>query len=73
MTKKELERLGWHTYYNPAYWVHPKTVQDPKRQDYTNYGMSFAEAVEYERKGCPRFSPVGDLAAAIRVCGSTSR
>jgi len=29
---------GWATWYNPKYWVHTKTVKNPKCQDYTNYG-----------------------------------
>lgn len=47
-TKKEmrerLEKEGWHTWYNDNYWVHPKVVQNPEIQDYTNYGMSLEDA-----------------------------
>lgn len=43
-----LESKGWHTWYNPEYWVHTKTIVDPKRQDYTNYGMSLERAYAYE-------------------------
>lgn len=48
---KFLESKGWHTWYNDDYWVHPKTVADRSRQDYTNYGMSRSEAVAFEKEG----------------------
>ena len=50
--------LGWDTWYHPAYWVHPKTVADPTRQDYTNYGMSLGDVLRYEENGCPKFQPL---------------
>lgn len=50
---------GWETYYNPAYWVHPKTVSNPRIQDYTNYGMSLDDAVVYEQKSLPPIKSYG--------------
>lgn len=44
-----LKSKGWHTYYNENYWVHPKTVQDKRIQDYTNYGMSLEQAYDFEQ------------------------
>jgi hypothetical protein len=43
-----LAKAGWHTWYNPEYWVHPKVVADPNSQDYTSYGMGLEEAYEFE-------------------------
>lgn len=54
-----LKARGWSTYYNPNYWVHPKTVADPSQQDYTNYGMTAEDALAYERIGCPPHQPMG--------------
>jgi hypothetical protein len=63
MTEEEkaawLIERGWSTYYNPRYWVHPKTVADPSQQDYTNYGMLIDDAVAYENIGCPPHQPMG--------------
>lgn len=63
MSKTEDEAFakerGWSTYYNPNYWVHPKTVEDPMQQDYTNYGMCIEDVVRYEAIGCPKHPPMG--------------
>lgn len=48
LTKDEMIKRGWSTWYHPNYWVHRKTIADPTRQDYTNYGFSFEDAVRYE-------------------------
>ncbi len=49
--KSYLEARGWHTWYNPNYWVNPKCVHDRTRQDYTNYGFPLEEAFAYEVEG----------------------
>ena len=54
---KFLESRGWHTWYNPNYWVNKKCVKDPSAQDYTNYGMPLEEALRYEREGRGSFDP----------------
>lgn len=55
MDIKEKEQFlierGWHTYYNPNYWVHKKTVRDHTISDYTNYGFDLDGAYEYEFSG----------------------
>ncbi|MEK6881381.1 MAG: hypothetical protein AABY22_17290 [Nanoarchaeota archaeon] len=43
-----LRERGWYTWYNEDYWVHEKTVEDLKRQDPTNYGLTLNEAHEFE-------------------------
>ncbi len=49
MNKREvLEKAGWSLWYNDNYWVHPKTITDPKSQDHTNYGMSLDDAYTFE-------------------------
>lgn len=49
MDKREfLLSHGWSPWYNENYWVHPKTITDPTRQDYTDYGLSLDKACEYE-------------------------
>lgn len=55
--EKILEKAGWHTWYNDNYWVNRKCVKDPMSQDYTNYGMSFEEAVLHEAFGNKPFGP----------------
>lgn len=45
---KFLIKRGWSTWYNPNYWVHPKTVNDTLKQDYTNYGMDLLSAFVHE-------------------------
>jgi len=59
--KAALRARGWHTWYNEEYWVNPDTITDPKIQDYTNYGMSFEEALKWEAFGRPKFKPIGFL------------
>ena len=44
-----IKKKGWEQYYNPNYWVHPKTVEDKTRQDYTNYGFNAEEAYIVEK------------------------
>lgn len=52
--EKFLIENGWHTWYNEDYWVHPKVISDPTRQDYTNYGMPRSDAIIFEKeKGKP--------------------
>lgn len=46
--RKVLKDNGWSTYYNPNYWVHPKAVEDPSVQNYTNYGFSLDDAYKFE-------------------------
>lgn len=46
--RSALTAAGWHLWYNHNYWVHSKTIIDPARQDYTNYGMSLEDAYRYE-------------------------
>ena len=55
----KLRQAGWDTWHHPNYWVHPKTITDENIQDYTNYGMTAAEAWEYEQQDKPPFRPVG--------------
>lgn len=40
---------GWHQYYHHDYWVNPKTIEDPTRQDYTNFGGTLNEALAFEK------------------------
>ncbi len=56
---KFLEKKGWHTYYNPKYWVHQKLVKDPSRQDYTDYGMDLESAFIHEAEDLPPFASMG--------------
>lgn len=46
-----LRKAGWATWYNENYWVHEKTIAEPKAQDYTNYGMPLERAYEFETTG----------------------
>ena len=55
MIAEEAKKLGWETWYNDNYWVHEKTISDPKSQDYTNYGMNLEDMEAYEKAGCPKF------------------
>jgi hypothetical protein len=55
--EKYIKSKGWSTWYNPKYWVNPKTVVDEKRQDYTNYGMSLNSAYCFEKLNLPKFLP----------------
>jgi hypothetical protein len=59
MTEDDLKARGWHTWYNPNYWVHRDSVERPNEQDYTNYGMCFEDAVRYERLGKPKHRSMG--------------
>lgn len=59
MTKEDLISRGWHTYYNENYWVHPDLVEDPKAQDYTNYGVCFEDACMLELAGRPKHKSLG--------------
>lgn len=78
MTKKWLQERGWHTWYNENYWVHRDSVEDPSSQDYTNYGMSFKDAVAYENLGKPKHKSMGipglsQMKMAIDTEGLTKR
>ena len=64
---KFLEENGWGDYYNPNYFVHPKTVDDPKRQDYTNYGMDWKSAWLHEKYDLPPFKCYGFPALGQRL------
>lgn len=48
---------GWSTWYNKNYWVNPKTIVNPKSQDYTNYGMDLNSAYCFEKLKLPKFIP----------------
>jgi hypothetical protein len=50
---------GWSTWYNKGYWVNPKTIVDPKSQDYTNYGMDLNSAYCFEKLKLPPFECLG--------------
>lgn len=54
MNKNWMIDRGWHTWYNENYWVHPETVENPKTQDYTNYGITLEDAVRWEMDGRPK-------------------
>lgn len=54
--EKFLRSRGWETWYNPNYWVHPKTIVDKSRQDYTNYGMSLNDAMKFETEKLEPFN-----------------
>lgn len=43
---------GWSTYYHEDYWVNPKVVTDPQRQNYTDYGRSLDGVLLYESRIC---------------------
>lgn len=59
---------GWHTYYHPNYWVNKKVVDDPTRQDYTDYGMSLDEAIEWEENGCNKIgmTPLNEMVDCLK-------
>lgn len=69
LTLRQIEKFlldnGWSTWYNKNYWVHPKTVEDPCVQDYTNYGMTAYEAYRFEIEDLPKFKPVGPIFKVI--------
>lgn len=50
MVKYLIDR-GWTTWYHDDYWVHPKTIEDKNKQDFTNYGMNVKDAYEFDVKG----------------------
>jgi len=52
-----IKSKGWSTWYNEKYWVHPKTIVDDNRQDYTNYGMDLNSAYCFEKLNLPKFQP----------------
>jgi hypothetical protein len=52
-----IKKYGWSTWYNPKYWVNPKIIQDPKTQDYTNYGMDLNSAYCFEKLNLPKLIP----------------
>ena len=54
-----LRERGWSTWYNENYWVHRDSVEDSTKQDYTNYGMGWQDAVRYERLGKPKHKYTG--------------
>ena len=54
-----VQARGWNTYYNPKYWVHPKTIVDENVQDFTNYGMSLDDAVVFEQTSLPPIQSYG--------------
>jgi hypothetical protein len=60
-----LRRRGWATWYNENYWVHPKTVQDPKVQDFTNYGLDLEAAIAFEREKRRPFPSIGSAERCI--------
>jgi hypothetical protein len=55
--EKFIKSKGWSTWYNPNYWVHEKTVVEPNKQDYTDYGMDLNSAYCFEKLKLPRFMP----------------
>lgn len=67
MTKADMIKLGWHTYYSESYWCHPDLVEDKSRQDYTNYGVSFEDAVKLEALGRPKFKFTGIPALSMML------
>lgn len=63
-----LKKYGWHTWYNENYWVNPKTIINPKIQDYTNYGMSLEKAYEFETQNKKPFKPWNEQVYDL-MCG----
>lgn len=49
-----LSLRGWFPWYHPNYWVHPETVTDATRFDYTSFGLSPERAYAWEQAGRPR-------------------
>lgn len=62
-----VRRRGWGTWYHPNYWVNEKTITDPQRQDYTNYGMSLDDAVRWEQEGRAPIPPGNDLGTIVNT------
>lgn len=69
MKEALLIQKGWSLWYHHDYWVHPKTIVDPTRQDHTNYGMSLDKAYEYETQGGKPYPPL--LADLFAIVNST--
>lgn len=63
MTKKQKEKFlvskGWSKWYHDDYWVNAKMVEDPKVQDFTNYGLTLKDAYRAETENWPPFKSVG--------------
>lgn len=55
--EKFVKSKGWSTWYNPKYWVHPKTIEDGHYQNYTCYGMDLNSAYCFEKLNLPAFKP----------------
>lgn len=55
--EKYITSKGWSTWYNPKYWVNPKTIKDSSCQDYTAYGMDLNSAYCFEKLRLPKFIP----------------
>jgi len=54
-----LKDRGWSQYYSDKYWVNSKTVKDPSRQDYTDYGMDLISAFIHEVENLGPFDCYG--------------
>lgn len=61
-----LNSQGWYMYYNPNYYVHPKTIKDKSIQDFTNYGMPVDDAYIYEIENMPPFDPQPDVISILK-------
>lgn len=77
MTEADLRAAGWSTWYSENYWVHADLVEDPTRQDYTDYGMGFEDAVIMEKQGKPKHKPMGspglsrlEMAMRLKTAGA---
>lgn len=71
MNKKEfLISKGWRNISGNC-WVHSRVVTNPCIQNYTNYGMTLEEAVQYELSNSP---PISSLDEQIGMAyGNTDR
>ena len=63
-----IKSKGWSTWYNEKYWVHPKTVEDSAKQDFTLYGMDLNSAYCFEKLSLPKFqcSPLPRLSMNLQ-------
>lgn len=69
-----LESKGWeHWYTDDNWWVHPKTVSDPTRMDFTNYQYPTADAIEFEKGNLKPVPYYGDLGAALKYIVESER
>lgn len=60
MDKEEFVKShGFSTYYNENYWVHMNSVEDPQKQDFTNYGFCLEDAIKWIQLGKPKFKYMG--------------